>query len=303
VGGAGSTVTTSVPGQNSSLTFAASAGQRLSIQVTASGLPTTKLDLRQPNGSLLTTFYVSTSGGFMDTRTLPAAGVYTLAIDPSGGATVSMTILLYDVPPDATATTAPGGAPASLTIAVPGQNGSVGFQGVAGQRLSLQLGMSIAAKIVLLAPDGSTVRSIVAGGNTFVDVFTLPATGGYTLTVDPLDSGTGVISIKVNDVPPDVTGNITVGGSPLTANMLVPGQGGLITFDAAAGQALTLNLTNTTVSILRVSVLGPDGSAVVSPTYLFGNKTFTFTAPITGTYRIVLDPWDVYTGSTTLALS
>jgi subtilisin family serine protease len=303
IGGAGSMVSTSVPGQNSSLTFAASAGQRLSIQVTGSGLPTTRLDLRQPNGSLLTTFYVSTSGGFMDTRTLPVGGVYTLAIDPSGGAAISMTVLLSDVPPDATATTAPGGAPASLTIAVPGQNGSVGFQGVAGQRISLQTGMSISAKIALLAPDGSTVKSIIAGGNTFVDAFALPATGGYTLTVDPLDAGTGTISIKVNDVPPDVTGSITAGGPPLTATMPVPGQGGLITFDATAGRALTLSLTNTTVSIMRVSVLGPDGSAVISPTYLFGNRTFTFSAPVTGTYRIVLDPYDIYTGSTTLALS
>jgi hypothetical protein len=239
----------------------------------------------------------------MDTRTLPAGGVYTLAIDPSGGAAISMTVLLYDVPPDATATTVPGGAPASLTIAVPGQNGSVGFQGVAGQRISLQTGMSISAKIALLAPDGSTVKSIIAGGNTFVDAFALPATGGYTLTVDPLDAGTGTISIKVNDVPPDVTGSITAGGLPFTATMPVPGQGGLITFDATAGRALTLSLTNTTVSIMRVSVLGPDGSAVISPTYLFGNRTFTFSAPVTGTYRIVLDPYDIYTGSTTLALS
>jgi hypothetical protein len=52
---------------------------------------------------------------------------------------------------------------------------------------------------------------------------------------------------------------------------------------------------------MRVSVLRPDGSAVVS-TYLFGNGTLPFTAPVTGSYRIVLDPYDVYTGATTLAL-
>jgi subtilisin family serine protease len=304
VGGAGSTVSTSVPGQNSSLTFTASAGQRLSIRVTGSGLPATKLDLRRPNGSVLATSYVSTSGGFIDTRTLPADGVYTLAVDPSGGATVSMTVVLYDVPPDATATTAPGGAPASLTIAVPGQNGSVTFQGVAGQRISLQTGMSLSAKIALLAPDGSTVKSIIAGGNTFVDVFTLPASGGYTLTLDPFDAATGTVTVTVNDVSTDVTGSITVGGPPLTVSMPVPGEGGLITFDATAGRALTLGFTNTTVSIMRISVLRPDGSAVISPTYLFsGSRTFSFTAPVTGTYRIVLDPYDVYTGATTLALT
>ena len=301
IGGPAVTIATTVPDQNASLTFSGVAGQRISIQVTGSALPTTRFDLRQPGGTILTTFYVSTSGGFMDVRTLPLNGTYTLAIDPSGGGTVSMTVRLYDVPPDATAATSPGGSPATLVVAVPGQNGSVTFPGTAAQRISLQFGMSLSARFVLLAPDGSTVKSIVAGGNTFVDVFTLPATGGYTLAVDPLDSGTGTISVKVNDVPPDVAGSIIAGGSPLTAGMLVPGQGGLITFDATAGQALTLSFTNTTVSIMRVSVLRPDGSAVVS-TYLFGNGTLTFTAPVTGSYRIVLDPYDVYTGATTLAL-
>jgi subtilisin family serine protease len=302
IGGPAVTIATTVPDQNASLTFSGVAGQRISIKVTGSALPTTRFDLRQPGGTILTTFYVSTSGGFMDVRTLPVNGTYTLAIDPSGGATVSMTVVLYDVPPDATATTAPGGAPAALTFAVPGQNGSVTFPGTAAQRISLQFGMSLSARFVLLAPDGSIVKSIVAGGNTFVDVFMLPTTGGYTLAVDPLDSGTGAISVKVNDVPPDVTGSISAGGPPLTAGMPVPGQGGLITFDATAGQALTLSFTNTTVSIMHVSVLRPDGSAVVS-TYLFGNGTLTFTAPVTGTYRIVLDPYDVYTGATTLALT
>jgi hypothetical protein len=164
--------------------------------------------------------------------------------------------------------------------------------------------MSVSAKIVLLAPDGSTVKSIVAGGNTFVDVLALPLTGTYTLAVDPLDSGTGTVSITVNDVPPDVTGSISVGGSPLTVSMPVPGQGGLVTFDTTSGRALTLSFTNTTVSIMRISVLRPDGPAVISTTYLFaGSRTFSFTAPVTGTYRILLDPYDVYTGATTLGLT
>ncbi len=303
LGGAGSTVSTSVPGQNAVLSFSSTAGRRISIRVAGTGLPTTRLDLRQPNGSLVATFYVSTGGGFMDTRALPSAGDYTLSIDPSGGSTVSMTVTLFDVPPDAAATTVPGGSPASIAIAVPGQNGSVGFPAAAGQRISLQVAMSMSVKLALLAPDGSTVRSVVAGGTTFVDVMSMPVAGGYTLAIDPIDATTGQVTVTVNDVPADVTGSIATGGPPLTVSMPVPGEGGVIAFDSTAGRALRLNLTGVTVSIMRVSVVRADGSVVVPATFMFsGSKTFAFTAPVTGGYRVVLDPYEAATGAATLGL-
>jgi hypothetical protein len=304
LGGAGSTVSTAVPGQNAVLSFSSTAGRRTSIRVAGSGLPTTRFDLRQPNGSLVTTFYVSTGGGFMDARSLPTAGDYTLSIDPSGGSTVTMTVTLFDVPPDAAATTVPGGSPTSLAIAVPGQNGSVGFPAAAGQRISLQVAMSMSARLVLLAPDGSTVRSVVVGGTTFVDVTVMPVAGGYTLVIDPIDANTGQVTVTVNDVPADIAGTITTGGPPLTVSMPVPGEGGSIAFDSTAGRALKLNLTGVTVSIMRVSVVRADGAVVVPATFMFsGSKTFAFTAPVTGGYRIVLDPYEAATGAATLGLS
>ena len=48
-----------------------------------------------------------TSGGFIDARTLPADGTYTLVVDPQGTATGSATLTLYDVPPDASGSIVP----------------------------------------------------------------------------------------------------------------------------------------------------------------------------------------------------
>ena len=289
-------------GQNARITFAGTAGGRLSVAVSGSSLPQTRLDIRAPDGSTFTTFYVASGGGFLDTRTLPAAGTYTLVIDPSGGSATTMTVTAYNVPPDAAATTVPGGGAASIAITVPGQNGAVTFPGAAGQRVSFRLATSLSARIAVLRPDGTTQLSAIAGGDTFLDVTTLPATGTYTMSVDPLDVATGPVSVTVYDVPPDVTGTITQGGAPLTVAMPVPGQGGAIAFSAVAGQSLVLNLSSVTVPIMRVSALRPDGTVLMSPSWVLGSTSFVLTAPVAGGYTIVLDPYTSYTGSATVSL-
>ena len=92
--------------------------------------------ISNPDGTnLVGSTLVTGAGTFIDTRTLPAAGTYTIAIDPSAANVGSMTMTLYDVPADATAPISPGGAAATLAITTPGQNGRVTFAGTAGQRM------------------------------------------------------------------------------------------------------------------------------------------------------------------------
>ena len=70
---------------------------------------------------------------FLDTRVLPASGTYTILVDPQLADLGSMTLTLYDVPPDLTGSIAIGGPPASLTLGpVPGQNATLSFSGTAG---------------------------------------------------------------------------------------------------------------------------------------------------------------------------
>jgi hypothetical protein len=64
-----------------------------------------------------------------------------------------------------------------------------------------------------------------------------------------------------------------------------------------------LNLSAVSVPIMRVSVLRPDGTALLSPSWVLGSASFGLTAPVAGTYTIVLDPYNDYTGSATVSLS
>jgi len=302
VGGAPLTISLG-GGQNAGITFAGVAGTRMSMAVSGSALPQTRLDVRAPDGSTFATFYVSSSGGFLDTRTLPATGTYTIVIDPSGGSPVTMTLTAYSVPADASAATTPGGGAASIPITVPGQNGLVSFTGVAGERVSFRLTTAMSVRFTVSKPDSTTLFSTMAPGNTFIDVTTLPVAGTYTIAVDPFDASTGALSVTVYDVPPDAAGAVTQGGPGFTAAMTAPGQGGAVTFTATAGQSLVLNLSAVSVPIMRVSVLRPDGSALQSPSWVLGATSFGLTAPVAGTYTIVLDPYNDYTGSATVSLS
>ena len=300
MGGAPLTITLAVA-QNARITFAGAAGHRLSLAVSGSSLPQTKLDIKAPDGSEFTTFYVASNGGFLDTKTLPQTGTYTIFITPSGGSPVTMTLTAYDVPADATAQAVAGGASVPVSIAVPGQNASVTFAGTAGHRVSFNFTMSMSVRITVLRPDGATLVSQVAPGNTFIDVQPLPLTGTYTILLDPFDQATGPITTTVYDVPADVTGTITQGGAGLPVSMPVPGEGAAISLAETAGQPFTLTLSNVTVPIMRVSVLNPDGTTLIGPSWVLGSTTFALTAPTAGTYTIVLDPYSNYTGNATVS--
>ena len=188
-GGSPVTVTTTSPGENAQLRFAGTAGERISLALSGVTMSAVQISLLQPNGSSIATTYAGTSGGFLDTRTLPTTGAYTISVDPLGNATGSITLTLYDVPPDATATATPGGVGTSISTSTPGQNGRIAFAGAAGQRISAQIsGVTFSfAFVSVLKPDGTTLvtNRIVGTGGTFVDTTILPAAGTYSIVVDP----------------------------------------------------------------------------------------------------------------------
>ena len=101
-----------VPGQDIRLVFSGTAGQRVSLRVTGSTLTNAFITLVRPDQSVqnLGSIGTSSSGYFFDTVTLPAAGTYTLHVDPGTTNTGCATFELLDVPPDSSAAIAPGGA-------------------------------------------------------------------------------------------------------------------------------------------------------------------------------------------------
>jgi hypothetical protein len=306
--GAPATVTTTVPGQNGRLTFAGIAGQRVSLNISNVTYSSATAQLLDPSGNAVGgNVLFGTGGGFVDTRTLPSTGTYSITVDPPNTTTGSVTFTLYNVPPDVTGTITPGGSFVT-SISTPGQNATYTFDGTAGQRISLKVGPSTMSMgwVSITGPGGIPVVSntLFSSFETFVDARTLPATGTYTLTVDPYQDATGFAMATLYNVPPDASAALTVGGPAQSISIATPGQNGRVTFPGRAGQTVNIALSDITIPISFVSILKPDGTNLVSNT-LVGPfpKTITTTPTADGTYTIVIDPQGTATGSMTLGAS
>jgi|GEM_PF-1424698 len=327
-GGAAVTISTSTAGQNAQLGFAGNTGQRVSVQLTnvtigSSTCCSTFVSIRKPDGStLVSPMFVGTSGGFVDTATLPVTGSYTVFLDPQSSATGSATLTLFDVPADAAASISPGGAAASVTTTVPGQNAQVTFGATAGQRVSLQvtnvtIGTSACCStfVSIANPDGSTLaaRTFVGTSGGFLDVVTAPVAGTYTIALDPQGTASGSATLTLYDVPADASTTATPGGAAVTLSLATPGQNGQVGFSGAQNQRVSLALSAVTVAgpsgpatccSSKVSLLKPDGSTLVAPTFVGTSGGFidSVTLPVAGTYTVVVDPQGADAGSMTLQL-
>ncbi|MET8526287.1 VWD domain-containing protein [Micromonospora sp. NPDC005172] len=96
VGGPSVVATVERPGAVTSYRFTAGAGASVSLTATATELPDQcgVLELRAPDGSLISSGCVVNGVGEIGPTTLPAAGAYTVVVDPSGVATGQVTLTL-----------------------------------------------------------------------------------------------------------------------------------------------------------------------------------------------------------------
>jgi hypothetical protein len=128
------------------------------------------------------------------------AFVYTIAIDPLGPDTGAITFTLYDVPADATTTLSIGGSSGTLTTTTPGQNAAATFSGTAAQSATVHVTSNTlgSTTVRLLDPNGTQLTSLTSSAASFnLTTQTLPATGTYTIVVDPGGANTGSITVNV----------------------------------------------------------------------------------------------------------
>jgi subtilisin family serine protease len=211
-GGDPVTVTTTTPGEDARLVFDGVAGRRISLKLSDVTIGTSccssaKLSILRPDGTtLLSASSFGTSGGYIDTRTLPQTGSYRILDDPQSNAVGSATLTLYDVPEDPTGTLVLGGPASTLVLDVPGLNGWRAFSGTAGRTVTLRLtavtiGTSCcsSAKVSVLRPDGTTLVSPANFGTSGKTIsFSLPATGVYSILVDPQSNAVGSAALSVS---------------------------------------------------------------------------------------------------------
>jgi hypothetical protein len=314
--GASPTITLNTAGQVGRLTFNATAGQNLGLGIT--GLTLTQygaiVNIYKPDGSsLISSSCTAASGGCgFNLSNVPVSGSYSIVVTPESGGTGSFTATLSS---DVTGTLTSGTA-YNLNLARAGQNGRLTFSGTAGGSVGVNIAALVTnpssqtAYVTVLKPDGTTLDSVsttTSGG--YINLGSLPTTGTYTVFVDPSYAVTASMQVTV---APGVA-LVTDGASP-TITLNTAGQVGRLTFNATAGQNLGLGITGLTLtpsssSYAYVAVYEPDGTTLKDGTCYTsytasGGCGFNLSnVPVSGTYSILVQPYDGGTGSFTATLS
>ena len=198
VDGAVVSPTNATPGEPLRYAFTATSGQRIEFGLSglayaASGTNATSINIYGPTGSTALSLSCSTSGaGACDgvISSAPSAGTYSMVITPPSASAISGGSFALST---ALAGTLIVGDPAqTIAITRPGQTARYTFSGAAAQLL--HLGWSSAAVssgatvfVSILKPDGTTLASgsFVNGASGGFDIPSLPATGTYTVVLDP----------------------------------------------------------------------------------------------------------------------
>lgn len=215
------------------------------------------------------------------------------------------------MPADYSNTITAGGSAVTASMPTPGQNGALTFSGTTGDRISLKgtsglsgfiLGCDVNVKI--LKPDASALTADACMESSgFIDLQTLPATGTYTIVVDPVNQAVGNVTLQLYTVPADTTGTVTIGGSAATVTLSTPGQNGARTFSGTASQQVTVRMTSNTFGWVTVRLLKPDGSTLTSSLGFGSFNLATQTLPTSGTYTIVVDPSAAATGAINVSVT
>ncbi|GAB7047755.1 hypothetical protein JCM9534A_28810 [Catenuloplanes indicus JCM 9534] len=303
-GGDPVTLTVTEAGQNAAVVFTGAAKQHVSAVLSKGSLGRATASLRAPGGTVLASASCAVSC-FLDVRSLPADGRYTLHVDPDGANTGSITVRVHDVPADAVVVAVPGGDPVPLTTTVPGQNAFADFAVKRGDRTFIQLtgGTFGNAPGYLRDPSGVDLALLQCASSCAFDAGAAATDGVHRIALDPQGADTGGITVTVYAVPADAIAHTAPGGGPVQVATGTPGQGATVVFDAVAGQRLSARLSGGTFggsSSASAGLRRPDGSWLVNPVFC-GVTCFldAVTADMSGTYTLVVDPQGAAVGGIT----
>lgn len=331
VGGAVQKFATTRAGQNARYGFDATAGQNINVLWSGSTLPygtycspaSNRLSIRQPDGSELQYAWFGdvdsgNASGSIALTNLQQSGRYTAYVDPACAGVGAVNLQITQ-----TGTTSPvaetvagalivNGSAVPVTVSS-GQTLNYSFSGTVGQHVGLGItGVNPGAaggsvNITVLAPDNTTVLTTdcrsysTSGGSCNLPWSssstlspTLPSTGTYTLRLAPA----GSYSVSMNlALYGDALATLSTSSSTATVfdNTTHLGQKARYTFNATAGQNLSLGWSNATyTSYVSLQVYNPDGSRLDSRS-IYGNyysngKMSWINLPQTGTYTVYVDP-------------
>jgi hypothetical protein len=189
--------------------FTGSAGQRTEwaiggLAYSGGATGSTSFVIWGPTGGSVDNFScTSTTAGCESwSNSLPTSGTYSVAILPPSGVNISGGTLAISTPLAGTFTVGGGGQ--AINIARPGQTARYTFAGTASQLLRLNWtapsgSTGSTANVSVLNPSGTSIKSqaLVNGTADGFDIPALPATGTYTVVVDPTFAGSAAATFTL----------------------------------------------------------------------------------------------------------
>lgn len=303
--GTGFALTIPTPGQNARLIFAGTEDHRVSLTA-GIGLSGASISIETPDGTVISSGTKTALAFFLEPAATPVSGTYAVVVNPSGLGTGSVILTIFDVPDDVSGTITPGGSGVPVSIGTPGQNAVLTFEGTVGQRVSVRRATGLGSSVSIIRPDGSTLASASGSGvvNAFIDATTLDTTGTHSVFVNPSAASTGTATITAYDVPDDLTGTLTVNGSPVAVTISTPGQNGSYTFSGTTSDQVTVSVTGNTYDGVAVRLRAPNGTLLTSSTSSSGSFNLAQqTLPTTGTYTVEVDPSNFRVGTLNLVVT
>jgi len=304
--GAAQTINISTGGKYGAATFQASAGQWTSLQVSSfSTVPTNQYVgyvVYAPSGApVVTNTLISPSDSILSQHLpqLPETGTYLVVFSTASGETMQLNIAVENNP----FVTSSG---ITVSSSDPHQTKRVVFEVTAGIRMGLNITNltmtpSNTPLYVRLGAPTSWHDCCSWNGQSYllyaaqtVNVPDVPVTALFTATLDPINSGGTGVTATVSPVY-NPNGTVTSGGSSLAQTTTAPNENGYFTFQATAGDNLSLGIGNVTTSpytpYVFYEVDAPNG-VVVAGTYCYvpGCHAAMPNLPQTGTYYVTVYP-------------
>lgn len=309
-------------GQNATYTFAGTAGQSYSLELTQYSSPAqgaVSASILNPNGTVAANCGIYYSADMVPGNcdfTLPATGTYTVHLVQGGLYTSSFNILLNQ---DFAATLTAGtpGPTVDITL-VPGQHALLSFNAASAGALAFYLGsvnISPNTQGVLFTITGPTGATVGSGqsfnnGSTTLNLTNLAA-GTYSVLVTP-NNFNGATTTMQAALATGVTVTVPTDGTSTSIQTYLPGQNAYLAFSGNAGQSLGLgitglNLSPTSVTSAMLSISKPDGSSLTSAacyeSSVPGCQASLANLPQTGNYTAVVAPAGQATQALTFTLS
>lgn len=221
-GGASEVVNLPTPGQIATYSVSGTEGEEVSVKTAETTFTGTyKLEWLNPEGKHVTTYFGS-GNGFMDSVKFPTTGTYKLLVEPQGKVTGKTKLTAYNSTAVTTSITpTSGGESKTVTMNVPGQNGFVTFSGTESEEVSFVLSELAIGDlwVTIYKPGGETLyvtHAFLEGEKPAIGPLTLPATGTYTIELNPHEESTGSVKVTAYIGPPPPHG-FFVKGRPVSA--------------------------------------------------------------------------------------